>query len=397
MRNILTIMRKEFKRFFYDRRMIMTAMLPAILIYLVYSFMGTAMQRAFSPDDEAMMIYSVGMPDSIMSMTREAGLSVWDIGYNTDALFTENIKERITNQTAHVLVIFPESFQEKVDEFDVQAAGGAPAPNVEVYFNSVNTTSSHAYMRLVSILDNYEASLTNKFDINMGIENADLSTQEDRTATMISSLMPMLLMIFLYSGCMGLALESITGEKERGTLATLLVSPLGRSELAIGKILSLAALSFLIGAASALATILALPNLMAVSDEAMDAVNIYGASDYAMLALVILSTLLLLVTVISIISAFAKTVKEASASAMPMMIVVMLVSVTGMFGTGAREGMAFYLVPIYSSVQSMTGIFSLDYSVTNIIISCLSNLAYACIGGFILTRMFNNEKIMFSR
>jgi len=45
----------------------------------------------------------------------------------------------------------------------------------------------------------------------------------------------------------------------------------------------------------------------------------------------------------------------------------------------------------------MSGIFSLEYSTMNIVIACLSSLIYACIGGFILTKMFNNEKVMFSR
>jgi len=79
------------------------------------------------------------------------------------------------------------------------------------------------------------------------------------------------------------------------------------------------------------------------------------------------------------------------------MIVVMLVSVTGMFGGGAQGSTPMYLIPLYSSVQSMSGIFSLDYSMVNITVSCLSNLVYACVGAFLLTKMFNSEKIMFSR
>jgi len=210
-------------------------------------------------------------------------------------------------------------------------------------------------------------------------------------------MMPMLLFIFLFSGCMGLALESITGEKERGTLATLLVSPLKRSELAVGKILSLAALSFLSGAVTAIATILALPNLMAGGIDESVGVAIYSITDYILLALVILTTLLVMVSMVSIVSAFSKTVKEAGQATMPLMIVVMLVGVSGMFGSGAPAEPIYYIIPLYSSVQSMSGIFSLDYSVVNIVLSCVSSIIYAGLGGFILTKMFNSEKIMFSR
>ena len=146
----------------------------------------------------------------------------------------------------------------------------------------------------------------------------------------------------------------------------------------------------------AVATILSLPKIMSGAEEVIDA-GIYGFKDYVFLAFVILSTILLMVAIISIVSAFAKTVKEANTAVMPLMIVVMLVGVTGMFGGGAQSNPVYYIVPMYGSVQSMSGIFSLDYSAGNIALSCISCILYACAGGFVLTRMFNNEKIMFAR
>ena len=100
--------------------------------------------------------------------------------------------------------------------------------------------------------------------------------------------------------------------------------------------------------------------------------------------------------IISIVSALAKSVKEANTAVMPLMILVMLVGVTGMFGSTPSNRL-FYLIPMYSSVQSMSGIFSLDYSGVNIALSCISNLVFAGIGVFALTKMFNSEKVMFSK
>ena len=393
MKNILTVMKKEFARFFGDRRMVIMILMPAILIYVVYSFMGRAMQSMFAPDEGYIpQIHSVNMPDQIFQLMQSAGIEALGI----DASMITDMKERISRGEADLCVVFPMGFMEQVAAYDAQTR--APAPNVEVYYNSTVPNSSDAYGRICALLDYFEVEelYTNKFDVNRGIENADLATSEDLSASIISSLMPLLLMIFLYSGCIGLAPESIAGEKERGTLATLLVTPLKRSELAIGKILSLGVLSFLSGLVTAGATILSLPKLMGGAEEIID-VNIYGAVDYILLALVILSTILLLVTVISILSAFAKTVKEANTIVIPLMILVMLVGVTGMFGGGSQTDAAYYLIPLYSSVQSMSGIFSLNYSALSIILSSLSNVVYACIGGFVLTKMFNNEKVMFSR
>ena len=265
MKNILTIMSKEFARFFYDKRMVLMTILPAVMIYAVYTLMGTMLTNVFTPDiDRKSVIYAVNAPTSITQAAQTAGISLIPANANE----VESIKEKIVNKEADLIMIFPVDFDALVETYDVQTATG-PAPNIEIFFLSTEPNSGMAYGIMTSILDEYEASLSNKFDINKGIENADLATAEDITASMISTLMPMLLMIFLYSGCMGLALESITGEKERGTLATLLVSPLKRSELAIGKILSLAALSFLSGAVTAIATILALPNLYGGAADGM--------------------------------------------------------------------------------------------------------------------------------
>lgn len=67
-----------------------------------------------------------------------------------------------------------------------------------------------------------------------------------------SSMLPMLLMIFLFTGCMSVAPESIAGEKERGTIATLLVTPVKRSHIAIGKIIALSIIALLSGISSTL-------------------------------------------------------------------------------------------------------------------------------------------------
>ncbi|MCL2820623.1 MAG: ABC transporter permease subunit [Oscillospiraceae bacterium] len=392
MKNIITIMSKEFTRFFTDKRMVLMTILPAVLIYVVYTFMGTMMARVVLPDEYATRVFAVNAPASITQVLQAADIRIENIGANE----TPEAKERLINKEADLLMIFPADFDALVEVYDLQTAAG-PAPNIEMYFLSTEPNSATAYHQITAILDLYETSLVNKFDINRDNTNADLATAEDVAASIISMIMPMLLFIFLFSGCMGLALESITGEKERGTLATLLVSPLKRSELAIGKILSLAVLSFLSGLVTAIATILALPNLMGGGTDGMVDVNIYSITDYILLALIILTVLLVMVAMVSIVSAFAKTLKEAGQATMPLMIVVMLVGVSGMFGGGVPTEPFYYMIPLYGSVQSMSGIFSLEYSTVNIIVACISNLVFACIGGYILTKMFNSEKVMFSK
>ena len=251
-------------------------------------------------------------------------------------------------------------------------------------------------MMFTGLLDAYEAQLANKFDINAGGDTYNLASEKDTAGTYFASLMPLLLMIFLYSGCVAVAPESIAGEKERGTIATMLITPIHRGDIAVGKILALAVVALLSGASSAVGTVLSLPKLMGAASDELSA-NIYGAQDYLLLAAVILSTVLLLVTLISILSTFAKTVKEAQTYVMPLMILVMVLGVTAMFGGGAKTELWYYLIPLYNSVQCMVGVFSFSTVTTGVAAALAANAVYTVLGVFVLTRMFNNEKIIFSR
>ena len=155
-------------------------------------------------------------------------------------------------------------------------------------------------------------------------------------------------------------------------------------------------IALLSGISSAAGTILSLPKLMGAAADQLNA-NVYAVQDYLLLGVVILSTVLLMITLISMISAAAKTIKEAQTAVTPLMIIVMLIGVTAMFGGGAQEGPLYYMIPFYNSVQCMVGIFSFEWNPVCILISVLSNLVYTGIGVFLLTKMFNSERIIFSK
>lgn len=388
---ILAIMKKELARFFGDRRMAFTTiLLPGLMIFLLYSIMGNAIGNMTSVDEDFKpQAAVVSMPDSLKE-TLEAVFTVVSI----DSSGLEQTKQQIEDQEGQICIVFPEDFDAKVEAYDTSA--GEKAPNVEVYYNSSDTESQAAYTSVIEVLDQYEAALTNKFDVNQGDVTYDLATEKDTAGTIFSSMLPMLLLIFLYSGCIAVAPESIAGEKERGTIATMLITPIKRSDIAIGKICALALIALLSGISSAAGTILSLPKLMGGAVEGLSG-DVYAVSDYLMLGVVVISTVLLLITLISIISAFAKSVKEAQTAVVPLMIIVMLIGITAMFGSGAKTDFYYYLIPIYNSVQCMVGIFSFDFQVTNILISIVSNLIYTLIGVWMLARMFNSEKIVYSK
>lgn len=394
MSGILTIMKKELSRFFSDKRTVAGILLPGVMIYLLYTFMGSAMGSSFGVDEDyTPTVQVVALPASMEALFQQAGLPVSSI----DLQGQQAAKDAITAQELDLLVIFPENFDETVAA-NTFAGDGESAPNIEVFYNSASTASHTVYMELTQLLDAYEAQLVNKFDINARGAGGDLATEEDSMGSFFGMMMPMLLMIFLYSGCAAVAPESIAGEKERGTIATMLITPIRRSHIAVGKILALAVISLVSAASSTIGTILALPKMMGMEGAGVEMnASIYGIQDYLLLAAVIASTVLLLVTLISILSAFAKTTKEAQTYVVPVMILVMVLGVTGMFGGGASQNLVSYLIPLYNSVQCMTGVFSFSTLTSGVLVTLAVNGACTIAGVAVLAVMFNNEKIIFSR
>ena len=385
--NILTIIRKEFQRFFGDRRMLLTTvLLPGLMIYLLYSVMGSAITNKFSVDEAVLPSVAVfGTCGEVQPMLAQAVVTV-------DFDSQEDAEEAVRAQTLDAVLVFPEDFDTQVEAYTV---GAGNAPNVEIYYNSASSQSQAAYTLLGTLLDRYEATLCNKFDVNAGGKGYDLVSNEDATGSIFSMMLPMLLMMFLFSGCMAVAPEAIAGEKERGTIATLLITPVGRSQIALGKIMALSVIALLSAASSATGTILALPKLMGGAGDISG--SLYSPADYLLLAAVILSSVLLLVSLISIISAFAKTIKEAQTLITPLMLVVMFLGITAMFGNGASESAAVYCIPLYNSVQSMVSILTFEISALHLLLTVASNLVYAMLGALVLTRMFRSERIIFSK
>lgn len=251
---------------------------------------------------------------------------------------------------------------------------------------------------MTAVLDEFESLLANRFDINRQANDVsyDLASDEDSAASIFSSMLPMLLLMFLFSGVISIAPESIAGEKERGTIATLLVTPAKRGQIALGKILALSFIALLSGTSSAIGTIASMPKLAGGEADSLNGA-VYSVADYLLLALVILSTVLVMVTAISLISAFSKSIKEAQTYCSPLVMVAALVGITAMFGSGASTNSVHYVIPLYNSVQSMVQVFSFEVSTTTMLLTVFSNILYFLIGAFGLTKMFQSEHIIFSK
>ncbi len=393
--NVLTIIKKEFDRVFRDRQLMFTTIiLPGLLIYFIYSFMGSSADKLTQQNrEESVTVQVDNLPQSVAqsfnALSGNVTLSQSAFGQaEIDALKDKNVNT--------VLVRFPADFDAAVSTYTT--ADSTPAPNIEIYYNSTNEATQRIYSIICGALGGYEESIGNRFDINRA-DSPDVrfnqANDEQVSGQILGRLLPMLILIMLFSGVMSVAQNSIAGEKERGTIATLLVTPMHRSELAFGKIVAISGISLLSAISSFIGIVLSLPNMIGGMGGAVS-FN-YGTSDYIVLFAIIISTVLIMAAIVSILSTLAKDVKNAASLCMPLMLVMVFLGIISMLSSDISTNTAVYLIPFYNSTLAMTALLQHELALLNAVVTVGANIAYTVCAVLVLTKMFNNEKVMFSR
>ena len=397
--SILVIFKKELARFFGDKRLFFTTvLLPGLVIFIMYSIMGDTMSSTFGSEDKVFDVAAANIPLSLQSAFESEQYNI--INYEIGDI--EKIKSKIADKEYELCVVFPDNFDEALKNYK---GGNAKenAPNVQIYYNSASIDSSHAYAQMRDVLSGAEEQVCNVFNVNYSPDNEeniyDMASEEESSGMLFAMVLPMILMTLMYSSCAALAPESIAGEKERGTIASLLITPIPRNHIVIGKVMALSVMALLSGLSSFLGTLLSMPKLVGTMGDEMSGISAayYSPFDFFMLILVILSTVILFITAISIFSTIAKNVKEASTMVLPLMIVVMLISFSSMYSSQAKEELVWYLIPVYNSVESMVGIFLFSASPVSVLVTIAVNLIASTAGFFVLSKLFKNENVMFGK
>ncbi len=385
MRTILAIFKKEIKRFLTDKRLLLSLLLPGLLIYIVYSFMGSFFGDMFSTENTDYVVLVYNQPASLEAVNNSEGLSITikdGSGLNIEDAITQ-----LKNEEIHLILNYDKDFDAKLLE------GQKPA--IEMHYSSSSINSS----TIMSYYSNVLNSCAIKDVSYMVLPAIDYAEAEDVSGMIMTMLMPFLLVILLATGCLAVSTESIAGEKERGTVATLLVTPVKREHIAIGKILALSVVSILSATSSFLGVLLSLPKLLGGSMGGAD-INItyLGGEEYFSIFVVLIVLVLLFNMMLSIVSCYAKSVKEASQLATPVLLLIIFISIPSMISMGkVVENPFLYLIPIYNALQTLMACFASNINVLNFVLTIVSNLFVTIIGVLALAKMFGSEKVMFNK
>jgi sodium transport system permease protein len=377
-------MRKEFARVFKNKTLILTAfIIPGLLIFLLYTIIGSGLTNT---GKKTIVVESA--PSTFISILESSN------EYNIVVIKNSELEDKIKNPKGWDIVIsFEEDFETKVLD--------SGSPTVKYYYNSEQISSVELSAQITSYLSIYREQLLQiKYGadlIGFNVLDEDVSTgdtSKNMSLLVMSSMLPMLLMTFLFQGCMAFAPESIAGEKERGTINTLLATPVSRTHIALGKIMSLTVLASISSLSSFIGVVLSLPKLIG---SGVTLSNVYGAKEYILVLVTLLFTVSLIVGIVSIISAYAKTIQQASTMSLPIMFLSMVLGLSTLITSGSAGNSLLYLIPLYNSSQILYQIFTINVNITQFIITIVSNVVYVVLITFILTKMYNSERIMFRK
>ena len=379
MKTILTIVKKELKKFFTDPRMVASLILPGLLIYGLYSVMGSITNKQAQAVEYS--VYVENMPDSM-----NAYFDSLSIKYYQEELTKDEAANLLKDKKLDLYISFEEDFDNKVNNYVF--GSDQAAPNIDVLYDPTETNSSTIESIVTSIFETYEGTLTNKFDYT----SISVASKEDKVTAAITMMLPFLLITLLFTGAMSICADSIAGEKERGTIASLLITPTKRSHIVLGKILALGITALTSACISAVGTFMSLPKLIGEDFS----FSIYGPTTLILALIIIMVTVLLFTTILTMVSTYAKTVKEANSLSTPLMVIIMLVSVSNFMSTAATTNLGAYFIPVYNVSQCLVQLFSLSINPITFVICILSNTLYIAIGVYILTKIFNNEHVIFN-
>ncbi len=373
---LIALIKKEFHRFFHDPRLIITMLLPGLVIFLLYTVMGEAIHA--EPEKQDYKVYVKGEATAFTSVLQTA---LEEDGNTVEWLPLEDeeaAKKAVEEGEATAILYFSENFNDIIS--DPSGTGG----EVAIVYDPMDEAGSAFYALSTALLQ--------QIGMRFSVRSEPLISEEGIGRQIMQQLLPLIIVCFVFSACMSVTLESVAGEKERGTLSTILVTSAKRLHIALGKIIPLACISMLGALSSFLGVALSMPRLMGIS---MGFLGGYSVGSYFLLLFLIVSFVPFIVAMISVVSTAARSVKEASAYTSVLMIFVIVLSlVTAFLPTIGNWAVA---IPVLNALVFMQQLLAGGLPVWQSLVSIGMNLFYTAGLVLLMTKMLSSEKIMFGK
>ncbi len=404
MKEIGEIFRKEIFRVFKDKKMLLSVfVLPVVLMVGLMYLMSNVMTNMMDDiDSHKSIVYVQNEPESFRNFRGENAFDADVRGIDGAMYDRQQAETDILNGDADLLIEFPENFDAMITDYET----GGEVPQVKAFYNPSEDYSSAAYSEIAqgalevyrqTLLAGRVGNLEQLAVFTMNTDSEEMVIQDENKAggKALGMMLPYFVTLMLFAGAMSIGTDMIAGEKERGTMASLLVSPVKRSSIIFGKVFALMSISGLSSVVSTIAMVVCMPIVSkAMTGETTSGLDMnLSIQQIVMLGVLLVAVAFLYSTIIALVSVFAKTIKEASSYIMPVYIIVLVVGIMTMYMSGEVQQSAYY-IPIYNSAIVLRGILAQEVTFAQFGIACVTTLAAGLVLTGIIAKAFESEKVM---
>ena len=401
MRNIGTIFRKELKDTIRDRRTMLFAFLMPIismplLMMVIFKVQMAAVQKIEGARSEIVIQNVSQLPQEL----RDSLMTDTTFQVKTEADFAGKIlMDELKQKAFQALVIVPDNFAKAIEM--------ESPTDIEIYYDRAEEVSAVAYSKLRDVMSQYRDRIIKSRVVKRQISEDVLKPFEVQGNSVASAkklagktlggIIPYFLILTCFLGAMSPAIDLGAGEKERGTIETLMVAPATRGEFVLGKYFVIVLTGVMAGLLS-LASMTAFFKYMA-GDPAMKqmaemlAIQFDIQTVFLILAVVIPIAGIFAAILLSL-SIFAKSAKEAQGYVGFLNIFLVLPAFVSMV-PGVELNYQMALIPIVNISliikNAIAGTIEWNYVIT----AFVSLFALAALALYFAKRWFEREEVLF--
>ncbi|MCK5832979.1 CPBP family intramembrane metalloprotease [bacterium] len=389
------IFKKQLVEILRDRRAIFVIFILPLLLYPIM-IVGFAQ----------MSIFLVGKMEKelfpVIIENRESSpelMALFEEDTQLTIVTSDNPDSQLANGDILAKVTISDGFSGKINSGE--------RDTLQIFFNGAEERSEFALSHILEILDSYEKHIVTKRVTSAGLDSfvtdpivtirENIATKEKMGGMVFGRVLAMILVLMVISGAYYSSIDMVAGEKERGTLETLLVSPAGRMEIVIGKYLTVLIMAFV----NALLNLVSMGLTMSVGIDAMGG----ELSNFLSLSLAPGTLALILIQLIPLaalfsaaflaISSSAKSYKEAQGYLTPLLIAAELPAMAALLpGLELNTGLAF--VPVLNVSLLIKQLMVGSVGIINFAIVWISTAIFAILALKWASSIISNEEALLS-
>jgi len=390
-KQILIVTKKEIKDNFRDRKtvlssIVMGAVFMPVLFVVMMNFIVN-MQKDKAEAQLEMVVKGSEHARSLIRFMKTKAVKIRE--------FEGNAKKAIQDHTEEAIVVIPESYAEHF-------SAGIPA-RVKLYYDATAKGATNVTRRRIQALIREYSTTIGLTRLQLRgvsplliqavvIEDYDVSTAQSKGA-MAMAFLPYVLILGLFMGSMYLAIDTMAGEKERNSLEALLLNPIKRSHLLIGKLL--ATITF--GLVTLVATIISFKIVMPFMplDDLGMTVDL-GVKNISILLLILAPLAVLAASLQTILATYSKSFKEAQTYVNLLIILPMIPSMALMF-MPVKEKLWMMAAPVLSQNLIINHIMRGEQVEAGSILTAVTgSLLVGLLFALVAIKLYSRERLLFS-